>query len=182
MAGKSILLLDSRDREIAYVGLSEDRKVVRAVRAPVLGATRRILSAIRRLAKSPGSIAGIVVAQGPGSFTAVRMGVVVANALAFGLNVPISGVRLPVTLTPSPASLARLAKVQPRTRGVVLPVYDAPVSITKKKWKGVSGKRSFLGDAGSVGTSRRPPRRHRPQAVGSFSGRPGSSITKKRKR
>ena len=34
-------------------------------------------------------ISGIVVFQGPGSFTGLRIGITVANALASGLNVPI---------------------------------------------------------------------------------------------
>lgn len=133
MAGKYVLLLDSRDRSVAYLGLSEDRKVVRAVGVPVLGATHRILSAVRRLAKNTGSIAGIVVAQGPGSFTAVRMGVVVANAVAFGLHIPIAGVRVSAQIRPSRRSLALPASVTPRQRGIILPLYDQPPSITRRK-------------------------------------------------
>lgn len=36
-------------------------------------------------------INGIVVYQGPGSFTGLRIGISVANALAYGLDVPIAG-------------------------------------------------------------------------------------------
>lgn len=35
---------------------------------------------------------GVIVVKGPGSFTALRIGIATANALAFGLSVPIVGV------------------------------------------------------------------------------------------
>jgi tRNA threonylcarbamoyladenosine biosynthesis protein TsaB len=38
-----------------------------------------------------GTISGIVVFQGPGSFTGLRIGVSVANALAYSLAIPIVG-------------------------------------------------------------------------------------------
>jgi tRNA threonylcarbamoyladenosine biosynthesis protein TsaB len=38
-----------------------------------------------------GDVAGIVVFRGPGSFTGLRIGITVANTLAYGLNVPIVG-------------------------------------------------------------------------------------------
>lgn len=37
------------------------------------------------------NIQGVVVFKGPGSFTGLRIGVTVANTLAYGLNVPIVG-------------------------------------------------------------------------------------------
>jgi tRNA threonylcarbamoyladenosine biosynthesis protein TsaB len=36
-------------------------------------------------------LGGIVVYRGPGSFTGLRIGIAVANALAYGLSVPIVG-------------------------------------------------------------------------------------------
>jgi tRNA A37 threonylcarbamoyladenosine modification protein TsaB len=132
MPERFILLLDTRDRAVAFVGIAQSKKVIRIRRIPILGATHKILSTVRMLT-TPSSISGIVVAQGPGSFTAVRMGVVVANALAFGLGVPIAGVRLPITLIPSRDSLNRLANVRPLRRGVVLPLYTKPPSITPRK-------------------------------------------------
>lgn len=42
-------------------------------------------------------ITEIVVAPGPGSYTGLRVGVAVANALGFLLNIPINGKRALVT-------------------------------------------------------------------------------------
>lgn len=38
-------------------------------------------------------LCGILVYQGPGSFTSVRVGVTIANALAWSLNIPVYGVK-----------------------------------------------------------------------------------------
>ena len=43
------------------------------------------------ISKKAGDITGIVVFRGPGSFTGLRIGVTVANSLAYSRNVPIVG-------------------------------------------------------------------------------------------
>ncbi len=127
-----VLLIDSRDRETAFIGTAEGGEVRMARRVPIFGATHRILTAVRRLVKSS-EISGVTVAVGPGSFTAVRMGVVVANALAYGLSVPILGVRIPTSEPPSRHTLDILAARPAGKRGIVLPVYARPPSITKRR-------------------------------------------------
>ncbi|MFA6227974.1 MAG: tRNA (adenosine(37)-N6)-threonylcarbamoyltransferase complex dimerization subunit type 1 TsaB [Patescibacteria group bacterium] len=79
---------------------------------------------------------GIGVVVGPGGFTSVRIGVAVANALAFGRNLPIAGIKADEF-----ASAGELvAKIQERLKGVkpsqiVLPYYDREPNITKAKIK-----------------------------------------------
>lgn len=64
----------------------------------------------------------IVVHAGPGGFTGLRVGVTTANALAYALTVPITGVTGPVA---SLDELLRHAEAAPPTAGnLVLPVYD----------------------------------------------------------
>lgn len=41
--------------------------------------------------KDMSEIGKVVVLEGPGSFTGLRIGISVANALAYGLNIPIVG-------------------------------------------------------------------------------------------
>lgn len=73
-------------------------------------------------------IEGIVAFQGPGSFTGLRIGLSVANALAEGLSVPIvasQGEDWQQT------GIARLNKGE--RDAVVMPEYGAPVHITQPK-------------------------------------------------
>jgi tRNA threonylcarbamoyladenosine biosynthesis protein TsaB len=54
---------------------------------------RDLLSHIEALVKDWKTLTGIVVFEGPGSFTGLRIGITVANALADGLGIPIAGER-----------------------------------------------------------------------------------------
>ena len=77
---------------------------------------------------------GIGVVVGPGGFTSVRIGVAVANALAFGRNLPIAGIRAGEF-----SSAGELVvKVRERLKGIkpaqiVLPYYDRKPNITIRK-------------------------------------------------
>lgn len=74
-------------------------------------------------------IEGIVVYQGPGSFTGLRIGLTVADALAYSLNVPIIGV------TPEENWIARgIDRVLTgENTKIVLPEYGAPAHITQPR-------------------------------------------------
>jgi len=73
-------------------------------------------------------VEGLVAFQGPGSFTGLRIGLTVANTLAYGLSVPIVG-------TTSDDWFAAGAKrlVQGDNDQQVMPEYGAPVHITQQK-------------------------------------------------
>lgn len=53
---------------------------------------------LKSLGKNLADISTITVNPGPGSFTGTRVGVAVANALAFALKVPINGLLPPVSV------------------------------------------------------------------------------------
>ena len=56
--------------------------------------SEKLLLNIDRILKDIKDIKGIIVVKGPGSFTALRIGVATANTLAWALHLPIVGVKL----------------------------------------------------------------------------------------
>ena len=73
-------------------------------------------------------IQGIVVFKGPGSFTGLRIGITVANALSYSLNIPIVANEDPQWLQ---AGIKRLLAGE--TEAVAMPEYGALPHITPQK-------------------------------------------------
>jgi tRNA threonylcarbamoyl adenosine modification protein YeaZ len=80
----------------------------------------------------------IVVNRGPGSFTAVRLGIVLANTLSFGLKIPVVGVyNLELKDKVGYLELSRLKF----SKQFIKPYYDRDPDITKSKKKGLIVKK-----------------------------------------
>jgi tRNA threonylcarbamoyl adenosine modification protein YeaZ len=96
--------------------------------------SEKLLPAIDLLLKNNkaiGKLKGIGVVVGPGGFTSVRIGVAVANALAYGFKVPVVGLRKDQfdgnnDLVAKIIKLQRSAKVSK----LVMPFYDKEPNIT----------------------------------------------------
>jgi len=73
-------------------------------------------------------LSGVVVFEGPGSYTGLRIGFSVGNSLAYGLNIPLiaSGGKNWIE-----AGLKKLIKKSAGSYGV--PVYGGKINITKQK-------------------------------------------------
>lgn len=83
-----------------------------------------LLQQLRKEGCSLNDLKKIFVVPGPGSFTAVRAGVVWGNALAFALNIPLAELSRAATTTPLGASVLKK---------VVRPVYGAEPNISQPK-------------------------------------------------
>ncbi len=77
-------------------------------------------------------IGGVVVFDGPGSFTGLRIGVAAANALAYGLGCPVVGSHGSDWLA---GGLAALGSGQPASHSLVLPEYGREPNISSPKRK-----------------------------------------------
>jgi tRNA threonylcarbamoyladenosine biosynthesis protein TsaB len=91
-----ILKIDSSDNKKVSVDLLEkDRKVDTMYSDSLILKSEAILILIDKILKknklSLGNIEKIEVNEGPGSYTGLRVGAAIANALGFLLKVPVNG-------------------------------------------------------------------------------------------
>lgn len=103
------IYIDSTDNTKTLLRIN-DKEFTRNVESPrdqdVLGF---LVHCLQEQNIKPEDIDDIEVNPGPGSFTGTRVGVAIANALGFGLDVKVNGSMTPVE-----------------------PIYSSPPSITKK--------------------------------------------------
>lgn len=121
------------DKPEAEIGLFEDDKQL----AHLEWQAHRELSEtihvkLEEILKSQGKslqdIQGIACFKGPGSFTGLRMGLSVGNALAYSLDIPIVGTMGDEWIQ---AAIAEL--LEGKNERAVLPEYGADVHITVQK-------------------------------------------------
>jgi tRNA threonylcarbamoyladenosine biosynthesis protein TsaB len=84
---------------------------------------------LRSADKTLKDVQGIVCYQGPGSFTGLRIGISVANALAYSFNVPIVG----VSGDDNWLQKGLQAVLNGKNQQIVIPEYGAPVQITVRR-------------------------------------------------
>lgn len=88
----------------------------------------KILEALKSQNREVSNIQGIIIYKGPGSFTGLRIGISVANALAYSLNVPIVGVTSEQWIKSGYGEL-----LLGTADKIALPEYGAPIHITTQK-------------------------------------------------
>jgi tRNA threonylcarbamoyladenosine biosynthesis protein TsaB len=121
------------DKPEAELGLYVDEKQIdyvvwQAHRALAETIHIQIKALLEKNGLNLGEINGVIVYQGPGSFTGLRIGVTVANALASSLGVPIVGSTSDLWIA---VAAARLSNGE--TDSIVAVEYGAPVHITTPK-------------------------------------------------
>lgn len=88
------LFIDTSDNQKTIVGLNEDRlgKITGPDKSQqVLDLIDQILKKNKKGLKD---VTQIEVKTGPGSFTGLRVGVAVANALGWALDIPVNGQKI----------------------------------------------------------------------------------------
>lgn len=125
-----LILTIRTDNPEAEIGLYEDNKQLAyeewaAHRELSITIHNKIDELLKKQNKDWQDIEGVVLFKGPGSFTGLRIGASVANALASSLHVPIVGSLGKNWLE---TGLSRLKKNE--NDEIVLPDYGRPVHIT----------------------------------------------------
>ncbi len=97
-----ILHIDTKDQKVIRVALKEKGKVVKSLSKENEYGSQVLLPLIDRILKiknlKPQDLKAIEVETGPGSFTGLRVGISVANALAFSLGIPVNGKKIETDL------------------------------------------------------------------------------------
>lgn len=95
-----ILYIDTKNPKIVTVALKQDGKIRKSISEENEHGSQVLLPLILKLlplASPTGGprgwdvVEGIEVEEGPGSFTGLRVGASIAQALGFALNIPVNG-------------------------------------------------------------------------------------------
>ncbi|OGE14410.1 tRNA (adenosine(37)-N6)-threonylcarbamoyltransferase complex dimerization subunit type 1 TsaB [Candidatus Daviesbacteria bacterium RIFCSPHIGHO2_12_FULL_37_11] len=90
-----ILHINTKDQRQVVVSLKKDGKIVDSLDAKNEYGSQVLLPLIEKILKKNKmeykDIDGLEVETGPGSFTGIRVGVSVANALGYTLGIPVNG-------------------------------------------------------------------------------------------
>jgi tRNA threonylcarbamoyladenosine biosynthesis protein TsaB len=138
--GNQLLVLDTHAEEV-FIGLWDEGSSLWESRAEFAGGRELNSLIIKKLdevllnsQEYRSTLGGIIVAAGPGSFTGLRIGISVANTLAYALNIPIVSVVGENTegrLLEEGLNLLKSVGLEFST--VVIPSYGAEPHITKSK-------------------------------------------------
>ncbi|MBS4202321.1 tRNA (adenosine(37)-N6)-threonylcarbamoyltransferase complex dimerization subunit type 1 TsaB [Bacillus sp. FJAT-49732] len=114
-----ILAIDTSNDCLGIALISEEKIIGEYITNIKKNHSVRVMPAIERLLSDcetqTSDLSKIVVAQGPGSYTGVRIGVTIAKTMAWSLEIPLVGV----------SSLAVLAAAPRYFTGYLCPLFDA---------------------------------------------------------
>lgn len=97
-----ILHINTKDQKVTTVSLKKAGKVTKTLSEENKYGSQALLPLIEKVLKDDkldiNELTGIEVEAGPGSFTGLRVGVSVANALGFSLAIPVNGKKIETEL------------------------------------------------------------------------------------
>ncbi|MFZ5363982.1 MAG: hypothetical protein ACOZAG_00650 [Patescibacteria group bacterium] len=135
---KIILAINTAAEEESAVFLFDGEKIVKekigSQKDKLLFSVDKILKKGRVKVKD---LFGVLIVSGPGAFTAVRQGVVLANTFGYLLGVPVIGLKKDEFRKEKEFLEKGYGKIMKTKKGkLVLPTYGKEPNITKpKKWK-----------------------------------------------
>lgn len=95
-----ILYIDTSQKEEFSLGLFNNNKnklVLKSIKSPIGTMSEKFLTQLDKFLKgnntSLKNLLAIIVFQGPGSYTSLRIGISIANALAWSLSIPAFGIK-----------------------------------------------------------------------------------------
>ena len=98
------LILDTSDNKKITVGLNINGEENIQTEKITSNKTQIILPMIDKILKKhslkPEDLSGIKINKGPGSFTGLRVGITIANALSFVLKIPVNGEKVGEIILP----------------------------------------------------------------------------------
>lgn len=97
-----ILYINTKNQKIIRVILKKDGKIIESLSEENKFGSQVLLPLISKILDQKKmnlkDLKGIEVETGPGSFTGIRVGVSVANALAYSLDIPVNGKKIDTEL------------------------------------------------------------------------------------
>ena len=97
-----VLYINTKDPKVINVGLKKNEHMIDQLTDQNKFGSQALLPLIKKLLDQNSlkfeDLKAIEVETGPGSYTGLRVGVSVANALAFALNIPVNGKEMEVNL------------------------------------------------------------------------------------
>ncbi len=93
-----LLIINTSFKDKTFLALYKNDKLVsKSILKTKYKQAEKLLPGIERLLQKARvclkNLKGIIVVKGPGPFTALRIGVVTANTLAFALGIPVIGIK-----------------------------------------------------------------------------------------
>ncbi|MGB0757823.1 MAG: tRNA (adenosine(37)-N6)-threonylcarbamoyltransferase complex dimerization subunit type 1 TsaB [Patescibacteria group bacterium] len=124
-----ILYINTSDAAKIYLALLENGESVHKLEVMASFKHEELLlksieEIMRKAAMKLDDISSIAVVHGPGGFSSLRIGVTVANALAYSLQKPIQGVEDSMDI-----GMIDESKAKSVTEGFIVPVYGAEPNI-----------------------------------------------------
>jgi len=132
-----ILIINTADQKQVFIGLVNKGELVtkKQFQAQYQQAEKLLIEIDKLIKRSAiRNLKGVVVVSGPGPFTALRIGVITANTLAWALNIPVAGIKLTEFKNINELVEISEEKIKKAKVGTIVePFYGKEPNITRKK-------------------------------------------------